>query len=120
MTYNLMSATIPSLKGFTQGFMTAGISLGYATEGTTLGGLSGTYQSYQLRSMRKSKPSSRVAPDEFTESQAIATTAQVDPNQRSTRTNADGPRCYPDEAASIASHDSRKIMIKREWEVSIE
>jgi hypothetical protein len=45
LSYNLMSATIPSLKGFTQGFMTAGVSFGYAQEGRATGA-TGTQQSY--------------------------------------------------------------------------
>jgi hypothetical protein len=120
LSYNLMSATIPSLKGFTQGFMTAGVSLGYAREGVTTGA-SGTQQSYELRSLSKLR--SKVSPQEFLKAQASATSVQGKAKPKSTRTNVtakDGSRCYHEESASIASHDSQQIMIKREWKVSNE
>jgi len=110
LAYNLMSATIPSLKGFTQGFMTAGVSLGYARDTTTSGGISGTHQSYEMRALSKVRPISKVSlrEQEYTESQSHATAVA----------SKDQVQCYHEESASIASHDSRKIMIKREWKVS--
>jgi hypothetical protein len=96
LSYNLMSATIPSLKGFTKEFMTAGVSLGYAREGGTTGA-SGTQRSYELQSLKRSNMSSKVSP--------LA---------------KDGSWCCHEESASIISHDSQKIMIKQEWTVSTE
>ncbi|CAN9137313.1 unnamed protein product [Alternaria sp. RS040] len=95
LSYNLMSATSPLLKGFTEGFMTAGTSLGYVQEGATTGGGSGTLGSYELRSLTKTK------------SKPTASKATSNDDLR-----------YYNENASIASHDSRRIMIKREWKVS--
>jgi hypothetical protein len=121
LSFNLMSATIPSLKGFTQGFMTAGVSLGYAREGTTSGGMSGTHQSYELRSLAKSQTRPKVPPGDFVKSQASATSIRGNMKRDSIKPTVaakDGPRCYHEESASIASHDSRQIMIKREWEIS--
>ena len=54
LSYSLMSATTLLLKGFTQGFMTAGIALGYSREGTAIGS-SETPDSYQLRSLTRPK-----------------------------------------------------------------
>lgn len=54
LSYSLMSATTPLLKGFTQGFMTAGIALGYSRGGTAIGS-SETPDSYQLRSLTRPK-----------------------------------------------------------------
>ncbi|KAF2844128.1 hypothetical protein T440DRAFT_484418 [Plenodomus tracheiphilus IPT5] len=61
LSYNLMSATIPSLKGFTQGFMTAGLSLGYARDTATEGG-SISHHTYELRSMSNSRSIATVPP----------------------------------------------------------
>ena len=102
--------------------MTAGVALGYEKEGTTTIGSgairSGTHQSYELRSLTKLKLESNVPPRE---SPVGATALQDDTKQRSTRMIAakeGGAQCYHEESASIASHDSRQIMIKREWKVS--
>jgi hypothetical protein len=124
LSYNLMSATIPSLKGFTQGFMTAGVALGYEKEGTTTIGSgairSGTHQSYELQSLTRPKSE----PNAPTRGSPAGATAVYDGTmQRSLRGNAankDGTQCYHKESASIARHSSRQIMIKREWKVSEE
>lgn len=120
LSYNLMSATSPLLKGFTEIFMTAGTSLGYVQEGATTGGGSGTLGSYELRSFTKTKSRVRSSPSDATNSQPRV--AQVQWNTRSKptaskATSNDDLRHY-NESASIASHDSRQIMIKREWKVS--
>lgn len=119
LSYNLMSATIPSLKGFTQGFMTAGVSLGYARDTTTVGA-SGSHHTYEMRSLSKSKSRAAVSPQESAESQLHVTSVQRNPNRKSTKTTIT-PRgetqCQHEESASIASHDSQQIMIKREWNV---
>lgn len=54
LSYSLISATTPLLKGFAQGFMTAGITLGYSREGTSAGGDESS-GSYQLRSLRRTE-----------------------------------------------------------------
>ncbi|CAI9637214.1 unnamed protein product [Alternaria burnsii] len=76
LSYNLMSATSPLLKGFTEGFMTAGTSLGYVQEGATTGGGSGTLGSYELRSLTKTKSRVRGSPSDATKSQPRAAQVQ--------------------------------------------
>jgi hypothetical protein len=71
-----MSATSPLLKGFTKGFMTAGTSLGYVQEGATSGGASGTLDSYELRSLTKTKVGEESFPPRATNSQLRATQIQ--------------------------------------------
>lgn len=120
LSYNLMSATTPLLKGFTQGFGTTGGSLGYFLRETTTGEGSGTSRSYELRSLTKTKSRSRISPPDTTDPylHAAAVPWEAKP---SSKAGINGPkdesRCYHD-SASIASHDSQQIMIKREWKVS--
>jgi hypothetical protein len=104
--------------------MTACVALGYEKEGTTTIGSgamrSTTHQSYELRSLAELKSGSNLPPRE---SSAGPTAPQDDIKQRSTRMNAakEGvAQCYHEESASIASHESRQIMIKQEWKVSEE
>jgi hypothetical protein len=120
LSYNLMSATSPLLKGFTEGFMTAGTSLGYVQEGATTGGGSGTLGSYELRSLTKTESRVKSSPSDATNSQPRAARVQWNTRSKPTASKAtsnDDLRHY-NESASIASHDSRRIMIKREWKVS--
>jgi hypothetical protein len=117
-----MSATTPLLKGFTQGFMTAGIALGYSREGTTAGG-NGMSGSYQLRSLksRESRPNvPNGMPQDVTKPQAYNTSVLGNARQKATgfATSSKDDSRHDHESASIASHDSRQIMIKREWKIS--
>lgn len=121
LSYNLMSATTPLLKGFAQGFMTAGIALGYSREGTMAGGY-GSSGSYQLRSLRRTEMRPNVPnglPQDVTKPQVYDTSVQGNVRQQSARSRTssidESRQCY--ESASIASHGSRQIMIKREWRV---
>lgn len=119
LSYNLMSATTPLLKGFTQGFGTTGGSLGYFLRETTGEG-SGTSRSYELRSLTKTKSRSRTSPPDTTDPYLRAAAVPWEA-KASSKAGMNGPkdesRCYHD-SASIASHDSQQIMIKREWKVS--
>lgn len=123
LSFSLMSATTPLLKGFTQDFRTAGGPIGYFRETVTTGGGSGTSRSYELRSLTKTKSKSKASPQDSITSQSRVTWAQlgnVKPKSTGLETALeDDSRCYH-ESASIASHDSRQIMIKREWKVSEE
>ena len=119
LSYNLISATTPLLKGFTQGFMTAGIALGYSREGTMAGGYEST-GSYQLRSLKrtKSRPNApNGLPQDVTKLQVYDTLVQGNVRQQSagSRTSSmdESRQCH--KSVSIASHGSRQIMIKREW-----
>jgi len=139
LSFNLISATTPLLKGFTQGFMTQGVSLGYLREGTTGGG-SGMSGSYELKSLTKSTRSkSKFSSLKLTTSDAYATTT-VEGNseedtlppsrldrlrgQESSRKSTLPPsrmdcmRGQRAERSSIASQESQKIMIKQEWQIS--
>lgn len=122
LSFSLMSATTPLLKGFTQGFMTAGIALGYSREGTTTGG-NGSSGNYQLRSLRRTESRANVPngmPQDVTKPQVYDTSIQGNAKHKATRpksSSTDKSQQYC-ESASIASHDSRRIMIKREWRVS--
>jgi hypothetical protein len=119
LSYNLISATTPLLKGFTQGFMTAGVSLGYLREGGTTGGGSGLSGSYELRSLTKSKSKTKSSQLNLTTSEPCDTLVQGNAKKQSMLTIApkDSSKCRK-ESASITSHDSRRIMIRREWEIS--
>jgi hypothetical protein len=99
--------------------MTAGVSLGYMREGTTTGGGSGLSDSYELKSLTESRSRSRFAQLKLTPSQPCATTS-IQGNSRNI-SNVASKNCIKasqEESASIASHDSRQIMIKQEWKVS--
>lgn len=119
LSYSLISATTPLLKGFTQGFMTAGIALGYSREGTTVGS-SGTSGSYQLRSLTRPKAKSNmpksmlrdvIKPREH-ESLVLGNTKQTSIGYKTSQEDY--------ESASIMSHDSRQIMIRRECKVTVD
>jgi hypothetical protein len=128
LSYSLMSATIPTLKGFTQGFMTAGFSLGYISDtsmsGTQRSGTHGTQKGHELRSLPRSRPKSEVSPQEIrknTDTAVGAKPAEQGLQRKPARTKSaskDETLCFHDESASIGSHDSQQIMIKREWKVS--
>jgi hypothetical protein len=119
LSYNLMSATIPALKGFVKGFTTGG--LGYTTDMSTSGGRSGNSDSYELRSLPKSKTRVKLLPKGYAESKARVSSVQRNlkaASPRVDRTTRDRSRSCQDEIESIASHDSRRIMIERGWEIS--
>jgi hypothetical protein len=120
LSYSLMSATIPSLKGFTQGFMTQGVALGYS-ERIPIGTSYGTQRSYELQSLHKSRSRSQTPPMEVTGSQVPATLVPRVPKRDTTGVGVvpkDETQCYHEENASITSHGSQQIMIKREFHVS--
>ena len=122
LSYNLISATTPLLKGFTAGLTSSGLSLGYARDPVT-GGFSGAQGSFELSSMAqsKSRSKSRAAPDDDITPKARTTSFQGDSKFRSKimeHKSKEGTKCYHDESASMASHDSQQIMIKQDWEIS--
>ena len=122
LSYNLISATSPMLKGFTEGFMTAGTSLGYVQERITTGGGSGVSGGYELHSLTKTKSRSKISQPDVANSQSQAVHFEWNTKslpKASKRTSKDDLRCY-NESASIASHESQRIMIKREWKASTE
>ena len=120
LSYSLMSATTPLLKGFTQGFMTAGIALGYSREGTAIGS-SETPDSYQLRSLTRPKAKLNVPSNMLQDvTKPHEHETSVFGNARQTSL---GYRTSPQDyhrRASITSHDSRQIMIKSEWTVTVD
>jgi hypothetical protein len=119
LSYNLISATTPLLKGFTQGFMTAGVSLGYLREGGTIGEGSELSGSYELRSLKRSKSKTKSSQLNLTTSEPCATLVQGNVKKQSMLNIAPKDSSKSgEESASITSHDSRQIMIRREWEVS--
>jgi hypothetical protein len=114
LSYNLMSATIPALKGFVKGFTTGGV--GYTTDMSTSGGRSRNDDSYELRSLPKSKMNVKLLPKGYAESKVRVSSVQRNPKAASSRVDRitrDKLRSYQDETESIASHDSRQIMIER-------
>jgi hypothetical protein len=119
LSYNFMSATIPALKGFVKGFTTGGV--GYTTDMSTSGGRSGYSDSYELRSLPKSKTNVKLLPKGYPESKVLVSSVQRNSKTASSRvdrTRRDRSRSCQDEIESIASHDSRRIMIERGWEIS--
>lgn len=126
LSYNLMSATIPTLKGFVKGFTTGGV--GY-TEDMSAGRSSGNNTtSFQLRSLSKSKTKAALVPEGYTECEAQVTSVQRNPSGAGGGRGGLGAHEAPrersrsnqEENASIVSYDSRRIMLKREWAVSRE
>lgn len=121
LSFSLISATTPILKGFTQGFQTTGLSLAYARDPTT-GEVSGAQTSFELRSLTKWKSRTKATPQDTT-SQAHTTSIQGRSKRKpkmkilSSKTK-DGAQRYHDESASIVSQESRQVMIRQEWEVS--
>ncbi|KAI8935586.1 hypothetical protein NX059_008152 [Plenodomus lindquistii] len=122
LSYNLMSATSPLLKGFTEGFTTAGTSLGYVQEGVTTGGGSAISGSYELRSLTRAKSRLKISPSDAADSELRNAQVQwnTKPNSKALETTSKDDLRHYHESASITSHDSRRIMIKREWKVSEE
>jgi hypothetical protein len=119
LSYNFMSATIPALKGFVKGFTTGGV--GYTSGMSTSGGRSGDSDGYELRSLLKAKTNVKLLPKGHAESKVRVSSAQRNPKAASSRvdrTTRDRSRSCQDETESIASHDSRRIMIQRGWEIS--
>lgn len=122
LSYNLMSATIPALKGFVSEFTTGGV--GYTADMSVSGGKSGNSgnsDSYELRSLPKSKTKVKLLPQGYPDSKARVTSVQRNTKRASSRvdrTSKDRSRSNQDEIESIASHDSRRIMIERGWEIS--
>ncbi|EUC46624.1 hypothetical protein COCMIDRAFT_35735 [Bipolaris oryzae ATCC 44560] len=120
LCYSLISATTPTLKGFTQGFKTTGLSIEYARDPVT-GELSGARTSIALNPLT-SKSSSNASPN-GTVLQAHSMSIQDNSTENyKTATlvsrSRDGLRCCRDESSSIASCESRQVMIKQEWRVS--
>lgn len=120
LSYSLMSATTPLLKGFNRGFMTAGIALSYSREGTTVGH-SETLGSYQLQSLMRPKAKSKV-PKSMLQDVTIPHENDIlvlgNARQSSTGRETSSQGCH--ESASIASHDSRQIMIRQEWKITVD
>lgn len=121
VSFSLISATTPILKGFTQGFRTTGLSLAYARDPTT-GEVSGAQTSFELRSLTRWKTKTKATSQEPTP-QAHTTSIQGHSKGKSKMTALaskakEGVQCYHDESASIVSQESRQVMIRQEWEVS--
>lgn len=120
LSYSLISSTTPLLKGFTQGFMTAGLSLVRVPEATTNED-SQTNRSHELRSLPSLSAGSKACSQDLPMSRFRTASLQGNPKKRSKKLNlvaSNSSECQLDESASLASHDSRSIMIKREWEIS--
>ncbi|EMD91799.1 hypothetical protein COCHEDRAFT_1101304 [Bipolaris maydis C5] len=114
LSYNLMSATTPLLRGFTQGFKTAGMSL-FDMPNTTSAAASGaTQDSVELRLV----PRPKMLPQDLAMSinRTVVLGGDAKPKSRACA----GRHGYYDEVASLDSCASRCIMVRREWEVSDE
>ncbi|EUC44616.1 hypothetical protein COCMIDRAFT_97750 [Bipolaris oryzae ATCC 44560] len=112
LSYNLMSATTPLLRGFTQGFKTAGMSLFDMPDATSAAASGATQDSVELRLV----PRPKMLPQDL--AMSINRTVVLGGEGRR-RSRGSGER-YHDEVASMDSCGSRRIMVRREWEVSNE
>ncbi|XP_014555380.1 hypothetical protein COCVIDRAFT_38882 [Bipolaris victoriae FI3] len=116
LSYNLMSATTPLLRGFTQGFKTAGMSL-FDMPNTTSAAASGaTQDSVELRLL----PRPKMLPQDLAMSINRTVVHGGDGSRRLKVCKCGGGERYHDEVASIYSCGSQRIMVRREWEVSDE
>jgi hypothetical protein len=119
LAYNFMSATIPALKGFMTRFATGGV--GYTEDLSVAGASSGN--SYRMRSLSRSRTKTKVIllPEGHPESKAHITAAprpDRDSNLGVMRRGDDGTGDTVQESDSIISHNSRRIMIRKDWAVS--
>lgn len=117
LSYNFMSATVPALKGFMSRFTTGG--MGYTADVSTHGTSSGN--SYKMRSLSKSKTKASLVPRSYPES-ATHISSEPQPLKRSplsaVKRIKDESTDEIHESVSIASHESQKIMIRKDWEIS--
>lgn len=119
LSYNLISATIPALKGFVKGFTTGGV--GYTRNISVSGGGDASHNSYELRPISLFRGRVKLVPEDYPDSEVRVTTRERRPKAASSRahkTTNERMRSHNDEIASIHSGESRQIMIKRHWEVS--
>lgn len=119
LSYNLMSATIPALKGFVKGFTTGGI--GYTKDMSTPSGGSGNNNDYELRSLSGSPKKVKVVPEICPKSKVRVTTKERNPKAASSRIGkitGEKTHSNKDRSASIASGNSRQILIRQDWEIS--
>ncbi|PVI00586.1 hypothetical protein DM02DRAFT_614240 [Periconia macrospinosa] len=119
LSYNFISATIPALKGFMRGFTTGGMGYTAGTISTLQG--SGGNNSYNMRPVPKAKPKVPLVPEGYPESATRVTSVPLAPKNSSSRArgrSTKGPSDDNRETRSIASHDSQKILIQRDWEIS--
>ncbi|KAJ8117396.1 hypothetical protein OPT61_g1387 [Boeremia exigua] len=119
LSYNLMSATIPALKGFVKGFTTGGV--GYTGDMSISGGGNGSRNTYELQPLSSAGGVVGLVPEGYPESKARVTTRERHPKVASSRLHkSTGDKIIgnDDESASIASYNSQQIMIRRHWEIS--
>lgn len=122
LSYSFMSATIPALKGFMTNFITGG--MGYTGDMSGGGGSSGNSNSYRmltLNSEGRVKDKMTLLPEGYPKSTALVTSIPRTPED-STRSGAtrrttqtQGSAENVQETESIASHDSQKIIIRKDW-----
>jgi hypothetical protein len=113
LSYNFMSATIPALKGFVKGFTTGGV--GYTTNMSLSGGKSGNSGSYEMQSLPKSETKLELVPKDYGESEVEVSSVQRNPRSAASkvdRTTRNRSRSCQDEIESIASYNSRQIILE--------
>ncbi|EMD61338.1 hypothetical protein COCSADRAFT_192306 [Bipolaris sorokiniana ND90Pr] len=114
LSYNLMSAATPLLRGFTQGFKTAGMSLFDMPNASSAAASGATQDSVELRLV----PRPKMLPQDLAMSINRTVVLGGDGKRRSRACR--GGDGYYDDVASMDSCGSRWIMVRREWEVSDE
>jgi hypothetical protein len=116
LSYNLISATIPALKGFMRDFTTGG--LGYSKDLTGGGHRNGSSTSYNMLSLSKSRTEAGLLPEEYP-----ASVARVSSGPKLGSADSKGLKnatvgVKNQESESIASMGSRRILIRKGWEIT--
>ncbi|KAF2795956.1 hypothetical protein K505DRAFT_5699 [Melanomma pulvis-pyrius CBS 109.77] len=125
LSYSLMSATIPALKGFMASFITGG--MGYTNDMSGGGGSSGNSNSYRmltLNSEGRVKDKMTLLPEGNPKSTALVTSIPRTPEdsarsgttRRTTQTQC--PAENVQETESIASHGSQKTIMRKDWGIT--
>lgn len=112
-----MSATIPTLKGFMKGFTTGG--LGYSedmSKGTN--NSNNSSNSYNMVSLSKLKTKAGLLPEDYPASAACVSSYPKSGSASSTGLNKATMSGDSQERGSIASVGSRKILIRKDWEIT--
>ncbi|KAF2713002.1 hypothetical protein K504DRAFT_461591 [Pleomassaria siparia CBS 279.74] len=120
LSYNFMSATIPTLKGFVAAFLTGGIA--YSGDISSSGGIGGSCEnrnSYRMLSLsKKGNTSTGLLPEGYPESTAFVTSIPAEGLSKTVRRPREGSRGNVTDNESIASYESQQIIIRKDWGIS--